>query len=257
MNRAELIQTLKRLGYLGALILIAIGVISAVEWKQVSKVEAIDIDIEALESGDFLLDSTDVLTTIERSFGYDLRGQQIAKIDVERLERVLEADPFVLGADVFIDARNRIKISLSQREPVLRIIDDNGLNYYLDKDGNKMPLSVHFAAKLLVATGNLPPFVPDFLEREKHLLKDLFMLTQRFREDPFLYALIEQIHINAGEFALTPKIGKQIIEFGKYERVEEKIRNLKLFYQEALPYEGWQKFKKIDLAFEGQVVGVR
>ena len=257
MNREELIQTLKRLGYLGGLILVAIGIISAVEWKQVSKVGAIDIDIEALESGDFLIDSSDVFTTIVRSFGYDLRGQQIAKIDVERLERVLEADPFVLDADVFVDARNSIKISLIQREPILRVIDDNGLNYYLDKDGNKMPLSAHFAAKLLVATGNLPPYVPDFLERENHLLKDLFELANRFREDPFLYPLVEQIHVEAGMFALTPKIGKQIIQFGKYERVEEKIRNLKLFYQEAIPYEGWQKFKKIDLAYKGQVVGIR
>lgn len=257
MNRTELLHTLKRLGYLAGLILVAIGIISAVEWKQVSKVEAIDIDIEALVSGDFLIDSSDVFTTIERSFGYDLRGQQIAKIDVERLERILEEDPFVLDADVFVDARNRIQIGLVQREPILRIIDDNGLNYYLDKQGNQMPLSTHFAAKLLVATGNLPPYVPDFLEREKHLLKDLFNLANRFREDPFLYAMVEQIHVEAGEFALTPKLGKQIIEFGRYERVEEKIRNLKLFYQEAVPYEGWQKFRKIDLAYKGQVVGIR
>jgi cell division protein FtsQ len=157
MNNQEIIATLKRLGYLASFLLSAILVISAVEQKQESSASKLTIAIDPLANGRFLIDSSDVYKTIERSFGFDLVGQQIGNLNVERLERVLEADPFVLNADVYINAENQIDIEIQQREPVLRVIDENGLNYYLDKEGNKLPLSPHFTARVLVATGSLPP----------------------------------------------------------------------------------------------------
>ncbi|MCD8495579.1 MAG: hypothetical protein LRY45_02460 [Bacteroides graminisolvens] len=54
---------------------------------------------------------------------------------MERIERVLEEDPFVVDADAYVDSRSRVNVKISQREPMLRIIDNNGLNYYLDADG--------------------------------------------------------------------------------------------------------------------------
>ena len=161
----------------------------------------------------------------------------------------------ILEADVYIDAGNRVNIDVSQREPILRIIDNNQLNYYLDSEGNKMPLSNHFSARVLVATGHIPPFIPDFKKREKHVLKDLFHLTQVIQEDEFMNALVEQIYVsNKGMYTIVPKIGDQKIILGSANGLDEKIERLKVFYKEALPYEGWQKYKTIDLRYEGQVV---
>ncbi|MCD8495578.1 MAG: hypothetical protein LRY45_02455 [Bacteroides graminisolvens] len=71
----------------------------------------------------------------------------------------------------------------------------------------------------------------------------------------FFNALIEQIYVsNANEFTLIPKVGDQKIIFGKYEDVITKLENLKIFYQEALPYEGWQKYRTINVKYKGQVV---
>lgn len=254
MNRAQLLQTLKRLSIAAGLLLATLLIISAVEQKQGSSIREVKIDISPLGTDVFLLDSADVRKTIFRSFGFNLEGQQMAMIDVARLERVLEKEPFILDADAFITANNKIHIIVQQREPVLRIIDNEGLNYYLDASGMRMPLSEHFSARLLVATGNIPPHTPDFLERKKHLLKDLFQLCNFIREDQFLYALVEQIHVQNGRFYLIPKLGNQKIVFGKYEQVEDKFKRLKVFYDEAVPRMGWDRYKTIDLSFKGQVV---
>ena len=186
---------LKRLAWIGFFFLIAVAIISAIEAKKGRNAADIFIKIAALPNGDSLINNDDVKVTIERSFGYNLLGIPVREIDVARVERVLENDPFVLNADVFVDAKNQVHIEIEQREPILRIIDKNGLNYYLDKFGKKMPLSKHFAARVLVATGNIPPFDPKFLQRKKHVLKDLFELTNVILKDGFLEPMIEQIYV--------------------------------------------------------------
>jgi cell division protein FtsQ len=73
-----------------------------------------------------------------------------------------------------------------------------------------------------------------------------------------LQALIGQVYVQKdGQFLLVPLVGEQIIEFGKAETdkvVEEKFSKLKVFYKEAIPYEGWEKYKSISLKYDKQIV---
>ncbi|MBK6621577.1 MAG: hypothetical protein IPH04_13540 [Saprospirales bacterium] len=250
----ELIKTLKRLGYFLAFFTAAIVILAAVEKKKDSGATGIKIDVEPLPDGHYLIDSSDIKKTIQRSFAFEWTGQQIGLLNIERLERVLEEDPFIFSADVFINAKNKIHIKIRQREPVLRIIDDNGLHYYIDIDGNKMPLSKHFSARVMVATGSLPPHVPGFLDRKKHLLKDVFLLSRYIEEDRFLRTLIEQIYVSNGKILLAPKIGSHKIILGSMDGIEEKFKRLRLFYDEVTPYEGWRRYRTVNLSYKGQIV---
>lgn len=248
-------RMLRRLGWLAVLFVSAGVVLSAVEKKEESIASELVILIDPLENGERFLEEGEVRQAIEQRFGYRLEGRTIGSIDVERLERVLEEDPFILNADAYVGANNRVKVRIQQREPILRVIDNNRLNYYLDRTGAKMPPSPHFTAKVLVVTGNLPPYEPGFLERRRHSLKDAFLLAEMILEDEFLRALIEQLHFtNRGEIILAPMVGNQKIVFGKFERPEEKLLHLKAFYKEVLPRESWRKYSEINLQYEGQVV---
>ena len=254
MNK-EVQKMLKRLAWIAFFFLIAVVIVSAVEARKGRSAADVFIKIAPLPDGDSLINQEDVKVTIERSFGYNLLGIPVREIDVARVERVLKNDPFVLDADVFVDAKNQVHIEIVQREPIVRIIDKNGLNYYLDSFGKKMPLSKHFTARVIVATGNIPPFDPGFLQRKKHILKDIFELTNIILEDDFLQPMMEQIYVNStNEYELSPNIGDQKIILGKLDNIDNKIFYLKTFYKEALPYKGWQKYKTINLKFKGQVV---
>ncbi|MCB0565637.1 MAG: cell division protein FtsQ [Phaeodactylibacter sp.] len=251
----ETLRTLKRIGWVALLFAAAIVVISAVERKEASLVSELSVEIEPLPDGELLINGQDVRLAIERSFGYRLEGMPIGSIDILRLEQALEAEPFIIDADVYIGANNRLKVGIVQRQPILRIMDKNGLNYYLDANGIKMPLSKHFTAKVIVATGNLPPHEPEFLNRKRNTLKDAFLLTKMILEDEFLNALVEQIHLsNRGEITLVPKVGNHKIIFGTFGPAAKKLKRLKTFYKEALPYEGWNKYSEISLQYDGQVV---
>ena len=256
MEHKEWKNSLKRLGWVGLLFFMAALIISAVEWKQSSAIEALDIDVKPLEDGTNLIKSGDILNSISRRIGLQLEGMPIRDLDVARLERMLEKDPLILNSDVFIDANNILHIRVLQRQPLMRVIDQNGSSYYLDKDGVQMPLSPHFSARVLVASGYIPPYVPDFRERKRHTLKSLFLLAHDVLSDPFFRDMIGQFYVNnQGEIVLSPILGNQKILFGGYQDPREKLRNLKIFYKEALPHVGWRKYNFIDLRFRGQVVG--
>lgn len=255
MSQQQYTGAMKRIGWTAMLLLTAVLVISAIEYKQTSTIKTVDIAIEPLGDSTLLIQQGDVMLSLDRSFGYRFDERPIKEVNVERIERILEEEPFIKEADVYINAANVIKIYITQRKPILRVIDKNGLNYYLDEEGYKMPLSKHFTTRTLVATGNIPPHVPDFLEREKHVLKDLFVLTKAILKDDFWSTMIEQVYVsNSGDFVFVPMMGEQRIIFGKLDRTEEKFKNLRAFYDRAIPVYGWKKYQRINLKFKGQVI---
>ncbi|HFA51371.1 MAG TPA: hypothetical protein ENJ95_20345 [Bacteroidetes bacterium] len=248
-------HSIKRIGFAAGVLLLALLITAAVERKKELPVGATIVNVQPLEGNNWLIDSTDVIKIIERSFGMPLNDQAAGLIDEDRVERILEEDPFVKNAEVTLTANSLVKINIEQRKPILRVIDNLGAQYYLDGFGKRMPLSDHFTARTLVATGDIMPHTPDFLERRSHEMKALFALTNFIIADPFWKAMFEQIYVNKrGEFVLIPKIGDQTIIFGKYEDVENKFYRLKTFYKKAMGQEGWKKFHSIDLRFKGQVV---
>jgi cell division protein FtsQ len=222
--------------------------------KKSSSVKDIVVDITHLSDGesDFIKEK-DIQLIIKRAFEADLSLSKVGAVDVKRVEAVLETDPFIENAEAFIDASSNLKIT--QREPILRVIDNNGLNYYLDKYGIRMPLSKYFSARVPIVTGAVPPHVNDFLLRKKYGLKDVFLLVQRLNADPFFAPMVQQIVMDAsGEFTLIPILGDQKIRIGTLDDLDEKLERLKIFYKEAMPYEGWKTYRSISVKYKNQIV---
>jgi cell division protein FtsQ len=237
------------------LVIIVVILIGAAMHKKNSFAANVAVEVVALADGDKLISENDVEQALLKSFGNTLEGTELARLDIERMERVLEEDAFVADADAYVDQNNILHIRIKQRAPILRILDSNGGNYYLDEQGTKMPPSKNFTARVLVATGNISPYNPDFLQKKRTTLKDLYTLTKTILADEFMSTLTQQIHVNAaGDFILTPLIGDQRIVLGNVRRLDDKFRRLKIFYQEGMPYVGWKKYSTINLKYSGQVV---
>lgn len=252
---AKLGNTLRKVAVLLVVITAVILIVFAVENKETDNVSGVEIKINPLENGNFLIDKEDVFTAIERSFGFKLEAQKIGNVNIERVERVLEEEPFVKDAEVYMDTKNKVHISLTQREPILRIVDKNGKSFYLDREGKQMPLSKHYTARVPVATGDIAPYEADYMMRKQNIIKDLYYMVQFIAADEFWHSMIEQIYVEDGKFILIPKVGKQKIEFGKFEKVESKFKRLRAFYEEGMSRVGWKKYRTIVVRYDGQVIG--
>jgi cell division protein FtsQ len=254
-------QTLRRLALLGGG-LFAIGLIlTAVDWRMGSKIdEDTSINIKGADGRMYITEDT-IIKIIRRDTRQDLTDIQIGNLNTKSIEMALKNNPFVLNAEVYIDGRNRIHIDVEQRKPIVRVIDKNNISYYLDIEGAKFPVSNNDVARVPVATGDLSDYRTEegrlvISEGQKQLY--LHQIAKYIVEDEFLQPLIEQIDMDErGNMTLVPKLGHHTIEFGNDERMEEKFRYLKIFYKEALPYQGWEKYSKINLKYAGQVIGTR
>jgi cell division protein FtsQ len=237
------------------LFILAIVVIAAVKRKSGAEIVEIVADIQPMSNGFNLIRQAEVEEILHKGFGFTLRGVHFDELDINRIERVLEADPFIKETEAYVDGGNNLQLEIVQREPVIRIIDAQNANYYLDSEGIRMPLSKHFTARVLVATGNIPPYSPDFLKRKKYLLKDIFDLGTKIAANDFLNPLVEQVYVNKeGEMILVPKVGNQKILIGNIENIEDKLYRLEQFYKKALPFEGWDKYSLINLKFKNQII---
>ncbi|MEY3322390.1 MAG: hypothetical protein RLZZ417_1973 [Bacteroidota bacterium] len=229
-------------------------IVLAMDIRKERPVGEIKTRILPLPDSSFLIEEEDILVELDRGLGYPVIGQSFKTIDLARIESLLEKNPFVKDAEVFIDSRNELGIKILQRKPIVRVISNRGEQYYLDEDGNKLPLSKHFAVNIVTATGEYPPFSPEFLT-ENNALHDLFNLCTELEKDPFLKSMIVQVHVNVKkEFTLVPLIGDQKIIFGEFDDSMKKWKKLKVFYKEAMPFVGWRKYRNLDLRFRNQIV---
>ena len=90
-----------------------------------------------------------------------------------------------------------------------------------------------------------------FSEHRLNLIKFIKFISN----DEFWKAQIQQIHIRTDhELVLVPRVGDQLIVFGKPEKIEMRFRNLKALYTEGFSTDGWNKYKTITLKYDNQVV---
>jgi cell division protein FtsQ len=83
----------------------------------------------------------------------------------------------------------------------------------------------------------------------------LLELIKAIREDEFWSAQIAQLDIDSkARVTMFSQVGDERIEFGKPDNLEAKFRKLKIFYKEILPRMGWNKYKRVNLEYEGQIV---
>jgi cell division protein FtsQ len=252
-NKA-LMKKFKQVAYVSFLLIVVAVSFSANNMKSNKAVEALVVDIEPLSTGNRMIDTSDVFKIIELGFGSRLIGEKISDIDEARIERIISEYPMVEEAEVYLNARDELSVSIIQKQPLLRIIADNGLNYYMDDKGSRIPLSDHVTERLLVVTGNIPPHVPNFVEEGPQLLQEVFELGKMIHSDDFFNALIEQVDVQGKSFVLIPKMGRQKIKFGSFEDAEGKLKRLKRYYKEVVSTTGWNKYKTIDVRFDKQVV---
>ena len=106
------------------------------------------------------------------------------------------------------------------------------------------------------------PGVPNIINNEslksKHIIDDIYRISNYVCNDAFFQALIGQIFVNEkSEFVLIPIIGDQLVQFGSAaseNEVKDKFDRLKIFYNNAMSYEGWDKYSEIVLKYDGQIV---
>ncbi|MCG8578405.1 MAG: hypothetical protein MI866_00710 [Bacteroidales bacterium] len=172
-------------------------------------------------------------------------GRKLKEVNCNQMEEFFQKHPAVENCEVYYTYGGTLHLDVTQREPLVRVFD-NGTSYYLDMNGDKMPIFKNHSAHVLVASGFVKRLSSD---------DDLLTIAKTIYVDEFWKAQIEQVYVDEkGELTLVPRVGDHLIEFGKVEDVDVKFRNLKALYTQGWDAREWNLYKKVSLKYKGQVV---
>lgn len=201
------------------------------------------------------IERSEVIRIMSKSNG-KLIGKNINELAVQRIENTLKANPFIEQAKIYLDMDGKIWVQIKQREPVLRVINSFNQDFYIDRNGQKMPISKIHTPHILVASGTIMETFSGKIDTLKTpLAKDLFKVAQFIESDPLWNEQIEQVYVNQNiDLELVPRVGDHKIIIGNSDSLQTKFNNLLLFYKKALPKVGWNTYKTINLKYAGQIV---
>ncbi len=174
----------------------------------------------------------------------EIIGAQLKSINKENLEQVINQIPSVKNTEIFTSLKGCLNVEIEQRKPIVRLLKGDG--FYIDEEGKRMPLSSNYTSRVLVVSGHI---------NNKTIKTDLMPLVNFITKDEFWSSQINQIYVNSNnEYILIPRVGGQKIEMGKIDNFERKFAKLYALYKDGFSTVGWNKYKKINLKYENQIV---
>ena len=162
-------------------------------------------------------------------------------LNLSELEQLLITHDMIKGAQVYYDIDGNLGIEVKQRKPLLRFLD--GGFQYLDEEGEIMPLSKNYSARVPVAFG--------FNSED---IQQLYPLVKAVENDDFLKQHIVGFSRNKYGVNLSLRETDFKVLFGDIHQIELKLNNLKAFYLKAQKDNKLTAYKQVDLRFGNQVV---
>lgn len=186
------------------------------------------------------------IESILKKKNLEIKGKELSTITTQKVEEAVKSHPLVANAECYKTPSGKIFIEVEQRIPLLRIMNQGGGGYYIDSEGEPMPVNQNSLTYLIVVTGNTTK------EFAKNKLLDLGLFL---KNDSFWDAQIEQINVRRDKtIELVPRVGNHIVYLGSIDDFENKLGRLKKFYSEGLDKVGWNKYSRINLEFSNQII---
>ncbi len=194
------------------------------------------------QNSDFIKQETVNKLLIENKT--DVRTIAKEDLNLNKLENSINKHPMIEKSDVFVSVDGVLKVVVKQKTPIARVFDKLG-SFYIDYEGNRMPLSD-------INTARVPLVLGEITNKNK---KQLSKVLKIIYDDEFLKKNIIGVQILSNDdLIMTNRNFDYQIEFGKMMNDERKFKNYKAFFQKAVLDSTLYKYKKINLRFTQQVV---
>jgi len=219
------------------------------------------IKVDRSNGSDFVTE--EILLEKLNNLGYRFNGQQMHEIELGRIEEQINAIPGVKHVEAYKYLDGNVEIEVTQRRPIARVILSDGMiGYYLDEEGEIIPLSEFFVAKVPVFSGALDDKLskgnvanlPDS-SKLKYTVDDVFEVAKAIDQNEFLHAQVLQVYVTPKhEFELIPRVGNHRILFGDATDAELKVKKLEKFYTEAITPEELNLYDTLNVKYYNQLI---
>lgn len=163
-------------------------------------------------------------------------------LDLNRVESLLNKHQMIENAEVYLTLDGKLEAIVSQRKPIGRVVGNS--SFYLDKNGEIMPLSQFYSAR-----------VPLMFGFDGSNVLNVYSIINYIKNDEFLEKHITGIsRLKGDKYALELRDQNFELYFGDSSNVALKFNNFKAFYKKAQKENKLDTYKKVNLQFGDQVV---
>lgn len=194
--------------------------------------------------GDNLFVKSETVNKLLIEKKHDIKTVAKLEVDLNKLEKSLNKQEMIEQSQVFISVDGVLKATVRQKRPIARVFDESG-SFYIDYQGNEMPLSDLNTARVLLVSGGIN-------NKNRKALSGVFRMIYN---DEFLKKNIIGVTVLPNQSLIMKNRNFNYdIEFGRIINVKQKFSNYKAFFQKAAADSLLHRYKKINLMFTQQVV---
>ena len=250
----QLTEDVKRYIQIGGILLVLVVSIAFSFGRQEFKTsQGVHVLIDDTYENYFVEQSevTELMNGGERDY---VTGSFLSDVDLRQLEKNIENHPYVDDAQVYRDLKGTVSVKVKQKRPMARILKE-GKDSYITESGELVPESHKYTARVpLIEMDNSALIGKEFID-ETLYGANLMEFLNRVHEDEFWKAQIAELIIDeTGEMTILPQVTKQVIDFGYPEKIEEKLKKLRVFYKEILPVQGWNSYDRVTVKYDNQII---
>lgn len=168
---------------------------------------------------------------------------KVGDVNIPALEKKLNSLPAVDSANVYMNLNGNLNVDIKQRVPVFRLLK-NGKDFYVDEKGVEFPISDTYSHPCMLVTGNVG--------RDEY--PKLAELVEKIDKDDFSKKYFVGISKDGGSYNLLTSDGNYKVEIGDLDNIDFKVRGFKTFVEKYLVYQDPQKYSKISVKYDNQIV---
>ncbi len=165
------------------------------------------------------------------------------KLDLNNIEKVIASNAMVKSSQVYLTVNGQLTSKIEQRKPIARV--EGKERFYLDDDGERMPLSKNHSARVPIITGNITG----------ESLEDIYVILKYINNDSFLRKNVIGIHIKENnKYQLKFRMDDFVVHLGGVNDLEKKFTNFRAFYTKATKDNTLDDYNSVSLEYNNQVV---
>ncbi|WDF47604.1 cell division protein FtsQ [Chryseobacterium sp. KACC 21268] len=204
-----------------------------------AKMENVSINMNQGKTPVYFVDEKDIKELVKQ---YN-PTRKIGDINIPELEKKINLIPFVDSANVYLNLNGNLNVDIKQRVPAFRLNKD-GKDFYVDEKGVEFPISKNFSLPSMLVMGDVKP-------SEYEALGDLI---EKIDKDDFSKKYFIGITKEKEDYNLLTSDGNYKVEIGDLDNIDLKVRGFKTFVEKYLVDQNTQKYKKISLKYDNQIV---
>jgi cell division protein FtsQ len=256
----KLNRHIRKLLFIAGWSIVGVGVlvllVAAIRTRKDKVCDGYEISLSG-KGDQWFMNKKEVVDILTNHGAVALKGRALQKFDLRGMEDKLRRNVWIKDAELFFDNNEILQVKIDEREPIARLFTLSGNSFYIDSNCVKLPLSEKISAKLPVFTG-FPSDNNRLNRADSALLRQVKQVSVYIRQEPFWMAQITQVDITPErKFEMIPMVGNHLIEFGDGTDFDKKFARLLQFYKLVLSKTGMDRYERINVQYERQVIGVK